>query len=163
MKFCGHCGGSLVLKVLAHTPRACCPQCGSIHSEQLKVGAGALIERDKALLLTQRTKAPFAQCWNLPAGYVEVAESPTQAVVREVSEEVGLQVTVAELVGVYYFDDDPRGNGILIVYRCDITGGVVTESDEATAPTFCASQDIPRNLAGGGHNQAISAWQALRV
>lgn len=163
MKFCTNCGASLVLKEIDQKQRACCPRCGSIHYEQLKVGAGGVIEQDGKILLLKRTHAPFADCWNLPAGYVEADESPAQAVVREVYEEVGLQVEVVDLVDVYFFQDDPRGNGIHIVYRCNVIGGVLTESDKATAPTFFASKNIPPNLAGGRHDQAIRAWQELRL
>ena len=125
----------------------------------IKVGAGALIELNNKILLLQRTQAPFANCWNLPAGYVEADESPIQAVVREVYEEVGLQVEIANLVDIYFFNDDPRGNGILVVYNCVIIGGALIESDEAIAPTYFSYNDIPKSLAGGGHNQAIRAWQ----
>ena len=163
MRFCINCGAPLVLKETDHKQRPYCPRCDSVHYEQLKVGVGALIEWDKRVLLLQRTEAPFANCWNLPAGYVEVDESPIQAVIREVLEEVGLQAHVTELADVYFFDDDPRGNGILIVYRCVVTEGTMTESDEATAPTLFASQDIPPNVAGGGHNQAIDAWRELHA
>ena len=49
------------------------------------------------MLLLQRTDEPFKHCWNLPAGYVEADESPTQTVAREVYEETGLQVEVGGL------------------------------------------------------------------
>ncbi len=81
----------------------------------MKVGADTLIELDKRILLLQRTRAPFAHCWSLPAGYVEVDESPSQAVIREVREEVGLHTKATDLAGVYFFSDDPRGNGMRMV------------------------------------------------
>lgn len=163
MKFCADCGAALVLKEIEQRQRAFCPRCDRVHYEQLKIGAGALIELDKKILLLQRTQAPFAHCWNLPAGYVEVDESPVQAVIREVYEEVGLKVEATDLVNVYFFDDDPRGNGVLVVYHCMVRNGALTESDEATTPTYFAGQDIPANLAGGGHDQAIYAWQKLHA
>lgn len=162
MKFCTNCGDSLVLKEIEQKQRAYCPRCNRIHYEHLKVGAGAIIELDKKILLLQRTQAPFANCWNLPAGYVEVDESPIQAIIREVYEEVGLQVEVVDLADVYFFNDDPRGNGILVVYNCIIKNGILAESDEAATPTYFAGKDIPKTLAGGGHNQAIRAWRNLR-
>jgi 8-oxo-dGTP diphosphatase len=110
-------------------------------------------------LLIQRTHEPFRQQWNVPAGYVEIDENPAQAVVREVYEETGLQVEIDQLVNVYFFDDDPRGNGILIAYQCHIVGGEPAESAEGTSPTFFARDQIPEELAGGGHREAILAWQ----
>jgi len=157
--FCSTCGSPLQRREIEHKQRGICPSCGQIHYDQLKVGAGALIERDGCLLLIRRTHEPFRQQWNVPAGYVEIDEDPAHAVIREVHEETGLQVKIDGLVNVYFFDDDPRGNGILIAYQCSIVGGELTESAEGTSPTFFAQDQIPRELAGGGHRQAILAWQ----
>ncbi|GAG11876.1 unnamed protein product [marine sediment metagenome] len=97
MKFCDNCGTFLEGREFEHRTRLFCPECGQIHYDQLKVGAGGLIECNGKLLLLQRTKAPFEHYWNLPAGYVESDESPPQAVIREVNEETGLVVEVEEL------------------------------------------------------------------
>jgi ADP-ribose pyrophosphatase YjhB (NUDIX family) len=159
MKFCGNCGTSLVRRVFEHRTRLYCLKCGQIHYDQLKVGAGGLIECNGKLLLLQRTKAPFEGCWNLPAGYVESDESPPQAVIREVNEETGLVVEVEELIDVYFFADDPRGNGILIVYKCKSVGGKLTASAEGDNPTYFEGRDFPGVLDGGGHDQAILTWK----
>ena len=88
--FCPTCSTLLDLLEFEGKQRLFCPKCKRISYRQLKVGAGALIERNGELLLLQRTTAPFQHCWNLPAGYAEADESPVQTVVREVREETGL-------------------------------------------------------------------------
>ena len=159
IKFCPHCGTSLELRESEQRQRPVCPQCHRIHYTQLKVGAGALIEQGGKLLLLQRTSVPFQHCWNLPAGYAEADENPQDTVVREVYEETGLCVECEGLVDVYFFADDPRGNGILIVYKCHSVGGGLRATLEGVNPTFFTAIDIPKDLAGGGHNHAIRAWQ----
>ena len=158
MKYCHNCGKILEWRRVEQKQRPYCPQCQRFYYVQLKVGAGGVIEQDGKLLLIQRTNDPFRGCWNLPAGYVEVDESPLQAAIREVFEETGLQVEIEKLVDLYFFVDDPRGNGILIVYKCVPIGGRLKETLEGVKPTFFKEVDIPKNLAGGGHNQAIHAW-----
>lgn len=158
-RYCPNCGSQLELRMYENRPRDFCPTCQRILYQQLKVGAGAVIEHDGKLLLLQRTRQPFMGDWNLPAGYVEADESPYQAVVREVLEEVGLEVAVDRLLDIYFYADDPRGNGILVVFKCRVTGGELRTSDEAKAFHYFAGDDVPGQLAGGGHNQAISAWQ----
>ena len=158
-RFCSNCGERLQLREIEGRTRAFCPSCDHIHYEQPKVGAGALIERDERLLLLQRTSEPFRRYWNLPAGYVEVDEAPAQAAIREVNEETGLQVEVVALENVYSYADDPRGNGVFVVYRCRVIGGALSESPEGIQPTYVARDQIPDKLAGGGHDQAIRAWQ----
>ena len=159
MKYCPDCGTVLELREFEQRQRLFCSYCQRIHYVQLKVGAGALIEQDGSLLLLQRTQAPFQGCWNLPAGYVEADESPLEAVIREVCEETGLRVEAKELVDVYFFADDPRGNGIFIVYNCCSLGGELRASQEGVNPTFFPVTDIPEDLTGGGHDQAICAWK----
>jgi ADP-ribose pyrophosphatase YjhB (NUDIX family) len=125
----------------------------------LKVGAGAIIEQNGKLLLLQRTMSAFEGSWNIPAGFVEADESPLEAAIRETYEETGLRVEVKGLVDVYFFADDPRGNGILVVYECLPVGGKLRASEESINPTFFPVENIPENLAGGGHNQAVHAWK----
>ncbi len=159
MNFCPDCGSQLEIHMHENRPRDFCPQCQRIHYQHLKVGAGAIIEQDGRLLLLQRTGPPFAGHWNLPAGYSEADESPYQTVVREVAEEIGLQVEVQQLVDLYFYHDDPRGNGILLVFKCNIIGGQHTTSDEAQAFRYFTREKLPLELAGGGNNQAILAWK----
>lgn len=159
MKHCPDCGAILERREIEQRRRAFCARCERVHYAQLKVGAGARIERDGGLLLLRRTQAPFRGCWNLPAGYAECDESPLETVVREVYEETGLRVVPEKLIDVYFFDDDPRGDGILIVYACRAVGGALRPSREGSDPTFFLPEDIPVDLAVGGHDQAVYAWK----
>jgi ADP-ribose pyrophosphatase YjhB (NUDIX family) len=126
---------------------------------QPNLGAAALIERDGKLLLLRRAHAPFEALWNLPAGFVEPHESPAEAAVRETREETGASVEPLAIDDAYYFDDDPRGEGVLIVYRCRIVSGEPSPSPEASEARFFAPSEVPAQLAGGGHNLAILAWR----
>jgi ADP-ribose pyrophosphatase YjhB (NUDIX family) len=93
---------------------------------------------------------------------VEPGEHPAQAAVRETREETSLKVEAGSLVDVYFYDDDPRGSGILIVYGCHVTGGTLTDTSEAMNGTYFRPDEVPGDLAGGGHDQAIRAWQERR-
>ena len=161
-RFCPLCATRLVQRTVAGRVRATCPECGWVHYAQLKVGAGAVIERQGRLLLLRRARAPFRGCWNLPAGYVEADESPATAAERETFEETGLSVQATELFGLYFFADDPRGNGLLIAYRCRVVGGTLCESDEGYEPTYFSRDELPTALAGGGHDRAIADWRARK-
>jgi acetyl-CoA carboxylase carboxyl transferase subunit beta len=57
---------------------------------------GAIVWRaaDGAVLLVRRANPPLAGRWTLPGGKVEPGETPAEAIVREVREETGLDVTV---------------------------------------------------------------------
>ncbi len=54
------------------------------------VGVGAVIVDHGRVLLIQRGSEPMLGKWTLPGGMLEVGESLTAGVVREVREETGL-------------------------------------------------------------------------
>ena len=163
--YCSQCGTKLIEQQLDGRLRPVCPACGHIAYQQLKVGAGVLVEHEGALLLVQRSpeSKAFPGSWNLPAGYCEADEPPPVAAAREAAEESGLQVQVGRLVDVYYFDDDPRGNGLLVVYEAKVVGGRLRRggtSPEISAAGFYAPEQLPAPLCGGGHARAIHAWRS---
>lgn len=61
-------------------------------------GAAAVIDKEGKILLMRRTDN---QLWAMPAGQMEVGESPAEAVVRETYEETGIRCIPKGLVGVY--------------------------------------------------------------
>lgn len=64
-----------------------------------EVVAGAIVS-DGRLLLAQRTyPAEVAGLWELPGGKVEMGETRSQALVRELAEELGVTVAVAGQIG----------------------------------------------------------------
>lgn len=64
------------------------------------VVAGALISRG-ALLVAQRDRPPeLAGLWELPGGKVAPGEGDAEALVRELREELGIEVTVGARLGV---------------------------------------------------------------
>ncbi len=104
------------------------------------IGASAIIlDEQERVLLCHRTDRDF---WNLPGGGVEHNETPWQAVVREVKEEVGLDVVVSKLLGVY---KDPTRDDLVFSFVCTIVGGTLTLTDEADAIDYFAFEQIPAN------------------
>ncbi len=60
--------------------------------------AGCFCEWDgKLLYLKRHADKPYGETWGLPAGKIEKGEDPQQAAVREVFEEVGIQLDPAKL------------------------------------------------------------------
>jgi 8-oxo-dGTP diphosphatase len=90
------------------------------------VVAGALIS-DGALLVAQRARPPeLAGLWELPGGKVAAGESDAEALVRELREELGVEVIVGARLG----DDVTLGVAMTLrAYLVTRTGGVVHPHD----------------------------------
>jgi ADP-ribose pyrophosphatase YjhB (NUDIX family) len=156
--YCFHCGSALTARLSGGRDRLVCTACGQVHYEQPIVGAGALVEEGGKLLLLKRSGSPFDGCWGLPGGHVEADENPEDAAAREVKEETGLTVSVTGLAGAFFFDDHPRGAGIFLVYRCRSLDGRPVATLEATTVSYFGPDEVPDELAGGGHRAAIQDW-----
>ncbi len=97
--------------------------------EKVAPAVGALIlDNHGKVCLVKRTDSGI---WALPTGWVERGESTEEAVVREVREETGYEVSVKNLLGVYSLPEDmtveyPDGQCVQFVtvcYCCKIVGG----------------------------------------
>ncbi len=64
------------------------------------VGVGAIVHSEGKILLVKRAKEPNRGVWIIPGGLVELGEGLEKAVVREVKEELGIDVSVESLLGV---------------------------------------------------------------
>lgn len=95
----------------------------------------------------------------MPAGYVEVDEQPVLAAERETCEESGLVVKAERLLGAYFYDDDPRGNGVVILYKGHILDGKLSASNETLAARFFSPQELKGlALAGVSAEASIQDW-----
>ncbi|MCH9764157.1 MAG: 8-oxo-dGTP diphosphatase MutT [Gammaproteobacteria bacterium] len=64
------------------------------------VAVALITDAAQRFLITRRAlDKPHAGLWEVPGGKIEIEETPYQALVREVHEEVNLQVKKADLIG----------------------------------------------------------------
>lgn len=98
--------------------------------------ACALIVRDGKVLLERH--APTAEHneyqWDLPGGKVEIGETPADAVVREIREEMGVVIEVVAMLPKLWpsvwTDPDRSKHWVLAVYECRIVEGEPAISDD---------------------------------
>jgi 8-oxo-dGTP diphosphatase len=86
---------------------------------------GAMIELDGRYLITQRSpRGSLPLLWEFPGGRVEVGETDQAALARELREEMGIGVEVADRV--IHVEHAYEGYDIdFCVYRCRLVSGEV--------------------------------------
>ena len=98
----------------------------------MTVVAAALADGDGRFLLQKRpTGKQHGGLWEFPGGKVEPGESPRNALVREVNEELTLTVDPSDAEPIVFAESEPDGGApgiVLLLYRiCRWTGKPVAE------------------------------------
>jgi len=105
------------------------------------VGIGAVVVEQGRVLLVQRGHEPLKGRWSLPGGKLELGESLTQGVAREVREETGLIVKALELVELIdrihresgLAGESVRYHYVIADYLCRVVGGTLHAASDADA------------------------------
>lgn len=99
------------------------------------VGIGAVVVCEGRVLLVRRGKEPLKGQWSLPGGMLELGESLTAGVIREVSEETGLLVEPLELVEfldrIHRDGERVRYHYVIADYLCRVLGGTLCAGSDA--------------------------------
>lgn len=119
-------------------------------------------EESKFLGITiiQRKYPPLG--FALPGGFVDVGETIESAVVREMREEISLDVSIEKLLGVYSDPSrDSRFHTASVVYICKAYGSPVAADDAKEAKVYSIN-DIPFNKLVFDHKKMLQDYLALK-
>lgn len=159
IKFCPRCAHAVEHRRIQGAVRPVCPNCRYIHYIDPKVAVALVIERGGRLLLIKRNQNPEKGKWSAPAGFVDAGEDPARAAEREALEETGLRVRVVELLELLPKSDPVEVADILLVYRAEIVGGLLTAGDDADLVSFFGPDEIPADLAFGSAHHITARWK----
>jgi ADP-ribose pyrophosphatase YjhB (NUDIX family) len=126
-----------------------------------------VINDDGAILLIRRTDNGNLA---LPGGGMDLGESITQAAVREVKEETGLDVKITGLVGIYtnpnhlieYTSDGEVRQEFSVVFTAKPRGGAPTTSSEASEVIWADPADVPGMKMHPSMRQRIDHFRQAR-
>lgn len=138
-RFCGRCGVPLKSRTTERAKE--CPQCGLLHFPRLAPAIIVLVERGNQLLLA-RSRHFMPGMYSVLAGFVEPGESLEEAVVREVKEEVGI-----EIKDINYFGSQPWPfpHSLMIGFTATYAGGEISIDDkEIEDAGWYTAEKLPR-------------------
>lgn len=138
-RFCGNCGGRM-----QQVPRSRCMRCELCnldHYTRLAPSMITLVTRGDEILLA-RSARHNSPMFSTLAGFVEAGESVEHCVVREVREEVGLEVGNLRYVASQGW---PFPNSLMLGYHAEYIGGEILpeEGEIAEAHWFHVSELPP--------------------
>lgn len=94
-----------------------------LSKKSYNVVAALLFDQDGKILITQRPAGSHLEgLWEFPGGTIEEGESPEQALLREIKEEINLDIKVKKLFWQERFEYDVKKIHISF-YLCAITPG----------------------------------------
>ena len=115
----------------------------------VRVVAAIIIENDK-VIATQRGYGEFKDGWEFPGGKIEPGETPEEAIVREIKEELDTEVEVIELLDTVEYDY-PNFHLSMGCFICKIkSGDLVLKEHEAakwlTKDTLGSVEWLPADM-----------------
>jgi ADP-ribose pyrophosphatase YjhB (NUDIX family) len=135
------------------------------------VGVGGVIIRDARALLIRRGSEPLRGEWSIPGGILELGETLTEGVARELLEETGLHVRVLDMIEAFdriFTESDARKpeldrlgesdssavdsspqkgplyHFVIIDYLCEAPDGAPRAGGDVTDVAFAAEDDLER-------------------
>lgn len=102
------------------------------------------LENTTKIFATARGYGEFKGQWEFPGGKIEAGETPQQALVREIQEELDVEIQVGEWIGTIEYDY-PTFHLTMDCFWCVVTAGefVLKEAEAAR----WLSKDELRNMA----------------
>ena len=139
-KFCPNCGDSIELVQFEDKARIQCNSCQSHFYFDPKVSSVCAVIHKGKVLLIKRGNEPGYGLWSLPGGYVDRFEMVENAVIREVHEELGINLKSLVLIGVYSNIDSP----VIVIAFCSFGfEGQITNNNEVLDYDFFSPEALP--------------------
>jgi len=137
-RYCGKCGHAAVH---SDTERAMvCPVCGQIDYPKISPAIIVAIRDGDRIVLTQNIRSAYPHR-ALVAGFVEIGETPEEAVHREVLEETGLRV---KNVTLYKMQPWAFSDTLMIGFTADLDGSdkIRIQKSELTDARWFDRKDV---------------------
>ena len=147
MNFCSMCGAAVIIQIpaLDDRERYVCCSCDTIHYQNPKVIVGCIPVWGEHVLLCKRAIEPGSGYWTLPAGFMELGETLTEAARRETLEEAQARV---EIQNLYVVINLPQVNQVYMMFRSRLQDLEYRAGSESTDVRLFTEEEIPwDNLA----------------
>ena len=162
-KHCPMCAAPLTKRVVGLLPRLACNECGFIFYQNPVAAVAVVLTRQDEVLLILRDSSFRRGQWCFPSGYVEWNEDVRSAAVREVREEVGLDVDIREILAVHSNFPEVGSHSVGIYFAGSVIGGCLTPGDDAADAKYFSFEGLPPNLAFESDRKVLEMLRTPKV
>jgi len=160
--YCIRCGASVSLRIPAgdSLPRHVCQACGHIHYENPRLVICCVAEWEGKILLCRRAIEPRKGFWTLPAGFLELHETPEEGAQREAWAEARAKIAIDALLAVYSV---PRISQVQLIFRATLADLHFEAGPESTEVRLFVWNEIPwSDLAFPSVRWALDEYRARK-
>ena len=104
----------------------------------VNVSAAAIVQ-DNKVLATRRGYGAYKDWWEFPGGKLEDGESPEAALIREIREELNVEISIGKLLRTVEYDY-PGFHLVMHCFLCSISSGVLTLNEHEDARWLSVSE-----------------------
>lgn len=133
-EFCPHCGKK---SLTSDASRFSCAECGHVYYNNTAAATAVFLYFECHLLMTRRAKDPAKGLLDLPGGFIDPKETAEQGLIREIKEELGIELEERNLKYWRSFYNIYPYKGI-VYHTCDL----IFEAELSVWPTAWQEQEI---------------------
>lgn len=154
-KHCPHCRSPLAEREIDEKKRLACTHCQFVYwNNPLPVAAAVIPHAKGGIVLVKRGVEPKKGMWCLPAGFMEVGETPEQGAARESAEEANVKIEVERLVHTYAAPAQ-----VLLFFAAKPIDQTPTPGSDAQEARVFPLDRLPSDIAFSSHLDAINIWR----
>jgi ADP-ribose pyrophosphatase YjhB (NUDIX family) len=120
--------------------RAVCENCGFVNYENPKIVVGSVVRHEGRILLCRRAIEPRHGFWTVPAGFMELHETPEDGARREAREEANAALALHGLLAIYSV---PRLSQVQLIYRATLAEPAFSAGEESLEVALFSWDEIP--------------------
>ena len=140
--------------------RLICADCGFVAYENPKIVVGSVVVSGEKVLMCRRAINPRKGFWTLPAGFMELGETPEEGAAREAREEAEADIQIDGILGVFSI---ARIGQVQIIFRArfaDPDNPRFGAGEESLEVALFSWDTIPWNeIAFPSVQWALQAWR----